>query len=327
MELLFALFWLGFLTNPQAGEDAGGGPTIAAAAPPGQRGALLFAQQPPPVPRPIVSPETDAAFPPHRVAGNLYYVGSRDLSVYLVTTPKGHILINTGFAETVPLVKASVEKLGFKFSDIKILLNSHAHDDHVAGTEAARRLSGARVMVMEGDAEIVRTGGRGDCQYNSRWAPSPVDTVLKDRQVVELGGTRLTAYKTAGHTRGCTTWVLDVPEGGRRLRAVIVGSPNVNPGYRLVGNEKYPQIAADYRRSFRTWKSLKCDLFLGAHGAYYGLAEKYERLKKGGANPFIDPEGYRAYIEDRRQAFERELKKQETEKPAVGLRVPVPAPQ
>jgi metallo-beta-lactamase class B len=275
-----------------------------------------------PAPKPLVSPDTDAAFPPHRIAGNLYYVGSRDISSYLITTSKGHILINSGFAKTVPLIKASVEKLGFKFSDVNILLCSHAHDDHVAGTAAVRRLTGARVMVMEGDEQIVRTGGTGDFQYNSKWEPSELDAVLKDRQKVSLGGTTLTAYKTAGHTRGCTTWVFDVPDRKVLFRAVIIGSPNVNPGYQLVGNMKYPRIATDYTRTFKTLKSLRCDLFLGAHGSYYGLEGKYERLKKGENNPFIDPKGYQAYVEERRQAFERELAKQKaapsSERPAPG---------
>lgn len=276
--------------------------------------ALLIAAAPAPAPKPVVSADAETAFPPHRIAGNLYYVGSRDISSYLVTTPKGHILINSGFATTVPLIQASMKKLGLKFSDVKILLCSHAHDDHVAGTAAVRKLTGARVMVMEGDEGIVRTGGEGDFQYRSRWEPSAVDRVLHDRDTVELGGVRLIAYKTAGHTRGCTTWVFDVPEKGRSLRAVIIGSPNVNPGYRLVGNEKYPKIAEDYERGFAVLKSLKCDLFLGAHGSYYGLAEKYERSTQGGANPFIDPQGYRAYVDERYGAFRRELAKQKAER-------------
>src|SRR5262249_48103991 len=154
----------------------------------------------------------DSAFPPHRIAGELYYVGSKQLASYLITTPKGHILINSGFAETVPLIKASVEKLGYRFADIKFLLDSHAHDDHVAGKARVRKQSGAQVYVMEGDEEIVRTGGHGDFQYNTTWEPCAVDRVLHDGEIVCLGIASLEAHKTPGHTRGCTTWTMTVNE-------------------------------------------------------------------------------------------------------------------
>lgn len=254
----------------------------------------------------------DRAFPPHRIADHLYYVGSKALAAYLITTDQGHILINSCFPETVPLIQASVEKLGFKFRDVKILLGSHAHNDHMAGNALVRRITGARVLVMEGDDGIVRTGGSGDFQYDSAWEPCPVDEVLKDGQKVTLGGRSLTALKTSGHTRGCTTWVLTVNDGGRELRAVIIGSPNVNPGYKLVGNTKYPTIAEDYARTFQVLKAQKCDLFLGAHGDYYGLPAKYDRLGTGGANPFIDPAGYRAYVDDREKAYLTELARQKS---------------
>jgi len=253
----------------------------------------------------------DAAFPPHRVAGNLYYVGSRDLACYLVATDRGHILINSGFAETVPLIRDAVKKLGFKFEDIKILLGSHAHNDHVAGHALVRKLTGASVRVMEGDEGIIRTGGKGDFQYDSAWEPCPVDQVLKDGDTVKLGGSTLTAVKTAGHTRGCTTWTMTVTEGDRKLLAVVVGSPNVNPGYRLVDNPKYPSIATDYAKTFKALLALPCDLFLGAHGNYYNLAEKHSRLTAGAReNPFIDPAGYRRYITERQAAFQAELDRQ-----------------
>ena len=262
-------------------------------------------------PKPIVSPATDSPFPPHHIAGNLYYVGSKQLASYLIKTTKGHILINSGFAETVPLIKASVEKLGFRFKDIKILLDSHAHDDHVAGNALVRKLSGSKVYVMGGDEEIVRTGGRGDFQYTTKWEPCPVDKVLHDGDIASLGDATLTAHKTPGHTRGCTTWTMTVIEKGKPLRAVIIGSPNVNPGYKLVNNAKYPSIAEDYRRCFRLLKTFPCDLFLGAHGNYYNLEEKYARLQKHpSTNPFIDPIGYRKYVDYREQAFFAELKKQ-----------------
>lgn len=249
-------------------------------------------------------------FPPHKVIGNVYYVGTSELSSYLITTPQGHILINSSYEESVPVIRQAVEKLGFKFTDIKILLISHAHDDHAAGSALVKKLTGAKYMVMEGDVAEVESGGVGDFIYPSRWTPAKVDRVLHDGDTVTLGGTVLTAHLTPGHTKGCTTWTLKVPEGGKSYDVVIVGSPNVNTGYMLVNNAKYPHMADDFTRTFRVLHSLPCDVFLGAHGIYYGMREKYARLKPGAANPFIDPAGYRAYIDERQRAFEAKLQEQ-----------------
>jgi metallo-beta-lactamase class B len=252
----------------------------------------------------------DEPFPPHRIAGNLYYVGSKGLSTYLITTSKGHILINSSFERTVPIIRANVEKLGFQLSDVKILLASHAHDDHVAGHALLQKLTGAQVFVMQGDDAVIRSGGIGQYKYDARWQPCKVDKVLKDGDEVVLGEVRLRAHHTPGHTRGNTTWSLEVDDAGRRLQAVIVGSPNVNPGFQLVNNKEYPEIAADYARTFRVLKALQCDLFLGAHGQYYGMVEKHKRLGKGGGNPFVDPAGYREYINEREQFYLYTLEKQ-----------------
>ena len=258
--------------------------------------------------------KADEAFPPHKVAGNVYYVGSRDISSYLITTPKGHFVINSGFEETVPLIRASVERLGFSMSDIKVLLASHAHSDHVAGHARLHRLTGAKVYVMRGDDGVIRDGGEGQYLYvDSRWSKCPVDRVLKDDDKVVLGGTTLIARRTAGHTRGCTTWVLQVTEGEKKLNVVIVGSPNVNPGYQLVKNQDYSEIASDYEMGFAILRKQKCDIFLGAHGKYYGMLEKYPNLKKSKPNPFIDPDGYQAYIKERHENFRRVLAEQRKE--------------
>ena len=247
----------------------------------------------------------DEPFPPHRIADNLYYVGSKGLSSYLITTSKGHILINSSFDRTVPIIKASVEKLGFKFSDIKILLTSHAHDDHVAGNALVKELTGAKIYVMRGDQDVVSSGGNGMHLYKSKWKPVKVDRVLEDGEEVQLGEATLKARLTPGHTRGCTTWTMEATDKGRKLAVVIIGSPNVNPGYQLVKNKDYPGIASDYERAFMVWKSLPCDIYLGAHGNYYGMEEKYKLLGKSDVNPFIDPKGYKDYIRDREQNFER----------------------
>jgi metallo-beta-lactamase class B len=250
-------------------------------------------------------------FPPHRIADSLYYVGSKGLSSYLISTPQGHILINSSFDRTVPLIRASVEKLGFKFTDVKILLTSHAHGDHVEGNALVKELTGAQVYVMAGDDQVVANGGKGQYLYKSPWKPCMVDRVLHDGDQVKLGDAVLTAHLTPGHTRGCTTWTMQAKDGGKVYDVVIVGSPNVNPGYQLVNNSQYPEIADDFARTFRVLKALHCDIFLGAHGSYYGMEAKYARLQAAkGTNPFVDPDGYRAYIAEREEAYRKTLAQQ-----------------
>ncbi len=253
-------------------------------------------------------------FPAHRMIGNIYYVGSRGLASYLITTPAGHILINSNLTSSTPLIRESIEKLGFRFNDVKILLISHAHFDHDGASAEVKKLTGAQYMVMDGDVDVVESGGKKDFQYRSDpadlYPAAKVDRVLHDGDEVRLGNTVLTAHKTAGHTQGCTTWTLKVSEAGKTYDVVIVGSPNVNPGYTLVQNARYPEIADDYARGFRVLKALPCDVFLGAHGGYYGMEAKHAALNAGGTNPYIDPEGYKAYVAEREQAFVSELQKQ-----------------
>lgn len=254
-------------------------------------------------------------FPAFRIAGNLYYVGSRGLASYLITTPQGHILINSDMEANVPLIRASMESLGFKFSDIKILLISHAHWDHCAASATIKQLTGAKYMVMEGDVDVVQSGGKTDFQYRNDpttlFDPAKVDRVLRDGDQVKLGDATLTARLTPGHTKGCTTWTMKVSDGSKTRDVVIVGSPNVNPGYKLVGNTDYPRMAEDFEKTFRVLKSLSCDYFLGAHGSYFDLEAKYAQWKAGNATVFIDPAGYKNFVADREQAFRGELKKQQ----------------
>jgi metallo-beta-lactamase class B len=253
---------------------------------------------------------------PFRIAGNLYYVGGKDLASYLIVTPQGDILINSSLESSVPLIRASVEQLGFKFKDIKILLISHSHFDHDAGSAEVIRQTGAKYMVMDGDVSVVETGGATDFAYaKDTYPPAKVDRILHDGDTVTLGGTVLTAHKTAGHTQGCTTWTMVAKQAGQPLNVVIVGSWNVNPGWRLVDrpgeSASYPGIAADYRRTFATLKGLQCDVFLGAHGAYFGMLGKLERIKAGAKqNVWMDPQGYQAAVAEREHAFETELKRQ-----------------
>ncbi len=247
-------------------------------------------------------------FPAHKVIGNVYYVGSKDLASFLITTPQGHILINSGFERTVPLIQRSVESLGFKMTDVKILLASHAHADHVAGHALLQKITGAKVYVMRGDDQVIASGGKGQYLYTtSRWTPCKVDRVLGDGDEVKLGGVTLVARLTPGHTRGCTTWTWRVEDGGKTYAVVVIGSPNVNPGFQLVNNKDYPEIAADFARTFAVLKSLPCDVFLGAHGSYYGMVERYSLLQKGQKNAFVNPEGYKEYVALKEHAFRKTL--------------------
>jgi metallo-beta-lactamase class B len=259
-------------------------------------------------------PDWTEPFPSFRIAGNLYYVGSKGLASYLVTTPQGNILINSDLESNVTMIEASIEKLGFHFKDTKILLISHAHWDHDAGSAMIKEMTGARYMVMDGDGPVVESGGRTDFQYGttptSLYRPTKVNRVLHDGDEVRLGGTALVAHLTPGHTKGCTTWTMIVKERGKTYNVVIIGSPNVNPGYKLLDNAAYPQISDDYERMWRVLKLLPCDIFLGAHGSYFGLEEKYPLIKEGGANPFVDPDGYKKFITQKEKDFRTELSRQ-----------------
>lgn len=263
------------------------------------------------------NPDWTTPITPFRIAGHLYYVGSRDLASYLLVTPQGDILINSNLETSVAQIRHSVEQLGFRFQDIRILLISHSHFDHDAGSAAVKQQSGAKYMVMDGDVAVVESGGAQDFQYGatSRYPVAKVDRVLHDGDEVRLGGSVLVAHKTPGHTRGCTTWTLRVTEQGRPLNIVIVGSWNVNPGYRLADRPgqpaSYPGIAADFQHTFSVLKQLPCDVFLGAHGAYFNMLQKLDRpAASDAAERWIDSQGYLAAVNERQHAFEAELARQ-----------------
>ena len=214
------------------------------------------------------------AFPPHKVIGNIYYVGTRTLSSFLITTREGHILINSTYERNVRTIEKSVTQLGFKFEDIRVLLGTHAHGDHQEGDALIKQLTGAQVVVMQEDVpalEAIRPGGKAH----------PIDRLLRDGDKVTLGDTSLVAHLTAGHTRGCTTWTMTTQEGGRTFNVVFACS------YRAPGNVT-PEIEGEFNRTFRILRSLPCDVPLGDHPAQYNMAAKYARLNKSGSNPFID---------------------------------------
>jgi metallo-beta-lactamase class B len=266
-------------------------------------------------------PDWTTPVPPFRIADNLYYVGSRDLASYLITTPRGNILINSNLESSPPQIRHSVEQLGFHWSDIKILLISHAHSDHASGSAEILRETHAKYMVMDGDVPVVESGGATDFAYGPKpqYPPAHVDRVLHDNDRVTLGDVTLTAHKTAGHTRGCTTWTMRVHVPGEPATehrdVVIVGSWYVNPGYRLVAAHgkpaSYPGIAQDYTHAFAVFHALPCDIFLGAHGMYFDMLAKLARMPQQGDSVWIDPDGYKRAVSEAQQEFEAELHKQQ----------------
>jgi len=261
------------------------------------------------------NPDSGKPLNPFRIIGNLYFVGNTYVASYLVVTDKGNILINSDFATDVPMIKANIEKLGFNYQDIKILLISHAHGDHSGGSALVKKETGAKYMVMDADVPVIESGGKLDFVYGKSqdpdnfYQPTKVDRVLHDGDRVKLGNTELVAHLTPGHTKGCTTWTMKISEKNKVYNIVIVGGVYVNPGYELVNNTAYPTIASDFARTFATLKSLPCDIFLGAHGLYFNLEKKYPQLN-GKKNPFYDPTGYKAFIQIKELDFERILAQQ-----------------
>lgn len=256
---------------------------------------------------------------PFRIADNLYYVGASDIASYLIATPAGHILIDGGFVETAPQIEANIVKLGFKVTDVEILLNSHAHFDHAGGLAALKASTGAKLLASAADATLLENGGKGDFRWGDEGAfPAVgVDRRLADGEQVTLGGTTLAARLTPGHTRGATTWTFSAGS----LDVVVVSSASILD-YRFVGEESYPGIATDFERTFATFRSLPADIFLAPHGGFFDLAGKRERLAPGAGkiNPFVDPEGYEAWVARAEGAFRAALESQQKEAKAPAKR-------
>jgi metallo-beta-lactamase class B len=251
---------------------------------------------------------------PFRVIGNIYYVGTAELASYLIATPQGHILLDTPLESETPLVLESIRKLGFEPKDIRILLNSQAHYDHTGGLAELKRLSGATMMAGRGDAEILARGGRGDFAFGDRYPfpPVTVDRPLDDGDDVALGGVTLRVRLTPGHTRGASTYSTRVAEDGRTYDVVFAGSLSINPGVRLAHPESYPGIADDFARSIQILSSLHPDVFLSAHGGFFGLKEKAAAARSrapaaASSNPFVDPERYARWLEAGKKNYETHL--------------------
>ena len=256
-------------------------------------------------------PEWVRPVAPFHIIGNIYYVGTEDIGIYLITTPDGDILIDGGLAQTVPLVEQNIAKLGFKITDVKIMLASHAHFDHAAGLAQLRHDSGATFYASAGDAPIL---ARGTITFgpsaNYRFPPVKVDRIVKEGEQISLGGTVLTAHLTPGHTPGCTSWTMPVKEAGVTHNAIFHCSTSV-AGNPLVNNREYPTIAADYRASFAKLRAIDADVFLAPHALFFHPQEKLKKVKPGAPNPFVDPGELHRFVDDSERNFDEELAKQQ----------------
>ena len=258
---------------------------------------------------PQSNPEWSKPQAPFRLAGPIYYVGTAELAAFLIHTPQGHILIDGGTPDTAPTIQKSITDLGFKVEDIRILLTTQAHFDHVGTHAHFKKLSGARVEAMAGDAKLLRDGGKSDYLFGANptyhFAPMAVDRTLKDGDIITIGGIRLTARLTPGHTPGSATYVMDINEGGKDLTVVFAASTTVNPGTRLLKDPSYPGILEDFRKTFGILESLKPDIFLSGHASFFGLQRKRAAMKEDSpAQAWVDPQGYADLISRKKKDFE-----------------------
>ena len=282
-------------------------------------GAIAVAQTPSPLPAPPDRAAVTRMFdpwrpatPPRHLIANIYYVGAVGVSSFLITTPDGHFLLDTGFEDTVPIIQRGVEQLGFNLTDIKFILSSHAHIDHVAGHALMKKLTGARVVASAGDARALESGGDDDYiqwpKDTVLYAPVKVDRIVADGERIALGGTTLTAHLTPGHTRGASTWTMDVTEGEHVRRVVFFSSATINAGTLLVNNPLFPDFAEQFEGTFAKLKALPCDIFFAPHGNQFGMTGKFARRDRGEKeNPFIDPDGWRRLITAAERAYSAQL--------------------
>jgi metallo-beta-lactamase class B len=257
-------------------------------------------------------------FAPFRIVGNIYWVGSYDLASYLITTPQGNILINTGVGDTAQQIKKSVEQLGFKLSDTRILTATHGHFDHVAGMAELKRMTGARLLVSEPEKVLLETGGKADFRFGdtpgAQFEPAKVDGTFKDGESISLGGTSLVAHLHPGHTKGATSFTVDVQEGGKTYRVIIANMGSINPGVTVSGMKSYPGIGQDYARTFLAQKDMKVDVWLASHASQFRLHEKYKPGDPYSPDRFVDPQGYLAAVQRLEKTYLDQLAKERTGK-------------
>lgn len=260
-----------------------------------------------------------ALFPPLRIVGNVYYVGDNDLASFLIVTPKGDILVNVGFEYSVEEIRARMKQLGFNLTDIKILLVTHAHSDHAAALATMKRATGAKMMAIDRETELLETGGKTDYLFGpSGWFPPvKVDRQFKDGDKIELGGASLTAHLTPGHTKGSVSYSMDVVERRRTYHVLIANLGSINPGTEFLHNDLYPKIREDYESTFRIQKELPCDIFLASHAGQFGLLKKWKPGMPYDPDRFVDPDGYHREVERLEQRFLATVQQQRDEDKAA----------
>lgn len=250
-------------------------------------------------------------FEPFRIVSNLYWVGTYDLSSYLITSPEGHIVINTGLVDSVPQIRSNIEKLGFKISDVKILTATHAHWDHVAGMAALKKLTGARMYMSAPDAGVLESGGRTDFRWgddaSARFEPVVVDQRLNDGDTIKLGGNELVLHIHAGHTKGASSFTFTVRDQGRSYRVGIVNMASINPGVRVSGMPKFPEIGEAYARTFAAQKAMALDIWLSSHASQFRMHDKHKAGDAYNPVPFVDPAGFRSAVERLEKTFREQL--------------------
>jgi metallo-beta-lactamase class B len=253
---------------------------------------------------------------PARIVGPIYFVGTKGLGSFLVTGSEGHVVLYTGMPGSGEMIEKSITKLGFKPKDVKIILTCHAHCDHVGGHAYLKKATGAKVAMMREEVELFESGGKLDFQYGDYKAfafePTRVDTVFRDEDQIALGDITIRPLLTPGHTKGSTTYVMNVVDDGKRYMVVFPDGTSVNPGYHIARNPSYKGIEEDYRRTFRTLEKLKPDIWLAPHNEFYGLDAKLARAAKDGVKVWVDPEGYRKWLAMKKEMFETIAEKERT---------------
>ncbi len=251
---------------------------------------------------------------PFQIIGNIYYVGTSQLACYIIKSDAGLILLDTALEQSAPLLRANIEALGFKLNDIKIMLSSHAHFDHIAGHAAMKAATGAKVYATKADAETLESGGqKGFHPIKPFYPPVKVDKLFSDGEVVKLGNVAMTAHQTPGHTEGNTAWTMKVTENGKPYNVVFTSSMSINPGVRMVNNPTWAGVGEAYAKSFAKLKTLPCDVFLGPHAPFFAMEEKVKRLGTQ-PNPFIDSQGFQDFIAGNEKSYQAQVRREQNEK-------------
>jgi metallo-beta-lactamase class B len=264
------------------------------------------------------NPDWTRPFAPFRMIGNVYWVGSYDLATYLITSPQGHILVNTGVGDTAKQIKAGVEQLGFSMTDVRFITVTHGHFDHVAGVAELKRMTGATVAVTEQEATLLESGGKTDFRFGTtpgaQFEPVKVDRRLKAGEKITVGKTELTVHHHPGHTKGATSFTFDVPDAGRTYRVVIANMGSINPGVTVSGMPNYPGITQDYARTFREQKAMQIDVWLASHAGQFNMHGKYKPGAPYDPNRFVDPKGFLAAVERLEKAYLTQLAQEQKSK-------------